>query len=595
MANPDHYEGLPEGLMVRDFGVNASRYIDSKAPGLSSTSEKPQGELEVRNAETFDPGQGDSAASASSSALEKPKREPKFRSVGANGTVRSDSTRSAPSSTSRKPKNQEGRQRSMSAETIEKMEFMKQKAKEARRFMECQFDSDSSKDDENAASLPQEQPYHSFVKMILDENRLMRTITEESRSSISYTISVRNSSLRRDREISRSTLRKLPSFYNPLRVDAKIAEFDKYLKNPESYHDCFRERLWEIRGVFDDFRERRTPRDIEDMVHLSKLDREVQVSRHAQQNIKESTHLLLHTNHGEHMKRSLRSCLYFAEDAARPSPDRDNRQALEELKRHATVTKQKLTIETSVSYEAMSEMNEAVTKSDAIKVRCYFQKILELRYEHIPSEFREQYVARVDCSHVRPLATFLKWKATRDKAVGLALAQSLDLHPVELNHVLQPRLDRLLDEMWVDSEYVKARLLDLDNIWAWVYGYNRMAHHAEWRKLAGQFFDDQAQFERIFSGPLVYADPDRRIVRSNIKARVQLGMWQVHGHYFTRIDDPDHYELSKTAKQLDRAFRQEQERLRKEERERERTAFRLGKLKDWMKRKRDKIAVWLTM
>ncbi|KAI4147169.1 MAG: hypothetical protein L6R39_003210 [Caloplaca ligustica] len=246
---------------------------------------------------------------------------------------------------------------------------------------------------------------------------------------------------------------------------------------------------------------------------------------------------------------------------------------------------------------AISWTDGSTARSDVMAVRTYLQRIFLLRYEHISADSMGDYNPRVDVSHVRPFATYLKWQATRDHDLGLKLANSLGVHPVhpfELKYVFQSRLNRMLNDVSVDPEYVKRRLLDLDNIWSWVYGYNRMARYAQWPELARQLLEDEAQFHKIFPGPVIYADPDRGIHRSNTKARVRIGMMLLQSRYFKKIISPDDYRLSKTGKRLNRMFHGEQKMIKMKEMEQERAAIErsvLTRIKDWMKGKRDKLVL----
>lgn len=229
---------------------------------------------------------------------------------------------------------------------------------------------------------------------------------------------------------------------------------------------------------------------------------------------------------------------------------------------------------------AVFKTDDAVADRDAVEVRRYLQQIYLLRYNHAPFE--------AVGSNVETLAAYLKWRATRERDVGSALASSLGLHPVELDRVLQPRLDNMLHRLGIDSAYVKARLTELDNIYFWVYGYKRMAHNAEWPKLAKQFLDDRTQFDKIFPGAMTYPNPERRIYESNTKAKVYVGMVQLRGQYFARIDGPENFKLSKVAKRMNRRL------LRELSSSQERQTSKPGtftRFKDWVKRKRDALVL----
>ncbi|KAI4265939.1 MAG: hypothetical protein L6R35_007011, partial [Caloplaca aegaea] len=381
------------------------------------------------------------------------------------------------------------------------------------------------------------------------------TITEESQSTVSYIVSVEGDGLQRD---LRSVLRKLPSYYNPCRLDAKITELDRYLEENDSVYPCFRQRLREIREIFDAFRERRMERGIPALGHLIQLEREVQIARHAQQNISEFTRLLLKENIKEHVKAAVRTGLYFAEHAATTAFDPKDREVFEELKRSSCMVEQLLRVDPPKSCPATSGPSEAVANADAKVIHRYLEQIFALRYEHIG--ISDRYCPRFNVADVRPFAAYLEWRITGDKAAGLALAQSQGLHPIELEYVFQPRLDQVLGRLEVDAEYVKARLLNLYNIWSWVNGYNRMAQDGEWSTLAGQFRDDRAAFGKIFPGPLVFCNPDLGIQESNTKGRVYFGIIQLQGRYFVENRGPTQFKLSRTAKKIDRRFCAEQKR-----------------------------------
>ncbi|KAL8903068.1 MAG: hypothetical protein Q9207_004178 [Kuettlingeria erythrocarpa] len=433
---------------------------------------------------------------------------------------------------------------------------------------------------------PLQKPSHTFEKKTLGEEQRMRRISEESRSSLSYTLSHRSRQFMQEVGISWSVWKKQPSFYNIARVNATIAGYDAYLEDPESYHFCFRQRLKHIREVFCDFRSRGLPRELGELWRLRQLDCEVKVAQEAQTNVKEFTHLLVNVEVAESIKRSVRKSLFYAEDAARPSPERNSRKALGELQSHAKEVEHMLVAMPARRLCLVaSEADRAQTKKDVDNVRCYVQRLLQLRYEH--PKWEDCYSNLIDCSRVRPLATYVKWKATGDKSFKLELAKSHDLHPVEVEHLFQPRIDRLLDEVAVDADYIKARLLDIDKIWAWVSGYNIMSHSAEWAKLAGQFHDDQKQLDNIFPGPVVYPNPEMGILTFNAKGKVHFGMIQVRGHYFSRIVDADSYTLSQAGRRIDQNFHKREKMRRKEQTREERPRpSTLTRVRDWVRRKR---------
>ncbi|KAL8718062.1 MAG: hypothetical protein Q9225_004770 [Loekoesia sp. 1 TL-2023] len=452
--------------------------------------------------------------------------------------------------------NRDGRKRSLSARSLKLMKELKEKAIEAEEILA----SVTSDDKENDASSA--QPH--YTKRTLSPERLMRTITEESRS---YSISIRSNSVRSNTSNKR---KPPPGFYNPIRLNARIADFDIYLEKEDAVHTSYRERLREIRGVFDDFRSYRIRRDVPGSMNLQNLDVEVQVACLAQRNVKEFTHLLLNTTLPNEIKSMLRYYLFSSEEAARPSRERDTSNVLQEMKDIASSIERTPKANSTEILTAAPKADELTLRRDVDEVRAYLRHIFCLRYQHVPFEFRDSYRPRIDSINAKHFATYIRWQTTRDDTVASLLADDLGLHPVELDHVLQPRLENMLHKVGVDAEYVISRLMDLDNIWHWVYEYNQLAHNAQWAKLAGQFHDDREQFHKIFPGEMIHVDPERGIHESNPKALVYVEMIQIRGHFFAKIDSPTKYKLSKTAKGIDRRHRREQEMIKQEMKEEER-------------------------
>ncbi|KAL8996824.1 MAG: hypothetical protein Q9188_006473 [Gyalolechia gomerana] len=217
-----------------------------------------------------------------------------------------------------------------------------------------------------------------------------------------------------------------------------------------------------------------------------------------------------------------------------------------------------------------SGTDKLIARRDVEEVREYLRHLFHLRYQHVPLNHRDEYCSRTIVNRVRPLATYLRWQTTRENGAALGLARALGLHLVELDALLRPRLENVLLLLNVDAEYVKARLMDSEHVWHWVYEHNPLAHNAQWPKLARQFLTDREQFHRIFPEEIIYANPELGIENSNLKAMVRVGMIQLQGHYFAKIDSPDQYKLSKNAKRIDHRHHKEEEMLRREMKKSER-------------------------
>lgn len=398
---------------------------------------------------------------------------------------------------------------------------------------------------------------------------LMRTITEESAS---WCISVRSNSLRSHLNSQNNTL-KPSAFYDQARLDQRIAEFDNLLERESVVHTSYRERLHEIRGVFDDFRAHRVRRDAPGSSNLQNLDLEVQVACYAQANVKTFTRLLLDSTVCGISKRDLRYFLRYSEKVVNPEPYQDHSEVLEELKESAVSVDRKLNRHPSDLPLTIRRRDSVTLEHDVAATKQYLKSMLILRYQHVPHDCKDTYCPRLNTNiinRLKPLGKYLRWKMTGDRAGANVLAEYLNLHPVELEHEFRNRLRRLLRHVNVDSEYVKRRLMDIDNIWGWVYAYNPLAHNAQWDELASQFCDDRDQFDRIFSGGLRYACPEKGITTSNEKAKVYVGMAMLRGHFFGRLDNSDYYTLSSNAKSIDRRFRRDQEETRREREQEER-------------------------
>ncbi len=439
---------------------------------------------------------------------------------------------------------------------------MKQRALEAQAHLNCEDDSDSSGDDDIRvrAMAP------SFTtKRLLPLKRVMPTITEESQTYTVKETRIVRVTIRSNSVHTRTNVQsgRLPELVNQTKLEARIAEIDDYLNEKDLVQPCYRERLWKIRAAFDDLRAHRIPRDTPESLNTLNLDLEVQVACLARANVKKFTHLLLHASVGEDMKVQLRRYLAYSETLTNPRLDENTNLVLDWLKRAAASTEGGLENIRPETLLAAARTKELTLRRDVDELGSLLQDFLSLRYN------RNQDPPRLSMRNLRPLGQYIRWKATRDKDIAISLATKLGLHPIELDYVMQDRLDSLLKQSNVDSEYVEARLCDLDgSIWHWVNAYNPLAHKGQWTKLAGQFCEDRAQFHKIFPGDLIYIDPDRGIFRSNAKARVSLGMMTLHTYYFAKLKSSNVYKLSKTAKKMDKTFvRVEQRRLKEMEKQ----------------------------
>ncbi|KAL8676952.1 MAG: hypothetical protein Q9186_006583 [Xanthomendoza sp. 1 TL-2023] len=441
---------------------------------------------------------------------------------------------------------------------------MKKAAMEAPVYIGCSHDGSSGDADDQTLILAP-----SFEKKTFPSERYMQTITEENETytveeTRTYSITFHSNSLC---SCSNSQQKEMPGFLNPARLESRIVEFDEYLEKDDSIPDSYRARLWGIRNTFDSFRARRVRRDVRDSWRLVDLDLEVQVAYHAQTNIKAFTHLLLHVNATSDIKARVRRYLYYSEAAAKTRQDRNNHQVLAILKTAAADVDKKLLSHPPEPFVVPTIENNAILRRDIREVQSFLKDIFLLRYGPQPN-----WLSRLETKNLQPLGSYIRWKNTQDEEVAISLSNTLGLHPVELDHVLQARLDSLLWYTDVDTEYVKDRLCDLDNIWHWVYEHNPLADNAEWTKLAGQFYDDRMQFDKIFPGEISYINPKEGIYRSNTKARVKSGMIFLHGHYFAKLKSPKDFKLSGSAQAINRRFiKGEVKRLKaiKEEEERQ--------------------------
>ncbi|KAL8704487.1 MAG: hypothetical protein Q9201_002362 [Fulgogasparrea decipioides] len=421
---------------------------------------------------------------------------------------------------------------------------------------------------------------------------LMRKITEESRE---YSISIRSNSVRSHLS-SQNNMLSTSAFYDSARLDRRIADFDLFLERENSVAACYHERLLEIRGVFDDFRARRVRRDAPGSMNLRDLDLEVQVACWASSNIKLFTRLLLDGDTADKSKRDLRDHLRYSEQATNSWPFQNHHEVLERLKEMASSAQEELESGSWESSVVFQRRKSVTLRKDVEATMHYFRQLLLLRYQHMTYESMDTYRPQVRFTRLKPLGMYVRWKAVQDYDVALALAEYAGVHPVELDHVFQDRLRSLLDHIEVDSGYVRDRLMDLDNIWRWVYAYNRLANNAQWGELASQFYDDREQFDAIYPGGCTYVCPEKDITQPNDKAKVYIGMAMLRGHFFSRIDSPDSYSLSRSAKHMDRRIRRAQEefRLKREQEEQERLKKlkprTLARLKDWAKRARGSIS-----
>ncbi|KAL8914917.1 MAG: hypothetical protein Q9171_000544 [Xanthocarpia ochracea] len=450
-----------------------------------------------------------------------------------------------------------GRQLSTRGQQVK--DEMKQRALEAQAHLYCEDDSDSSEDDTNVRTMAP-----SFTtKRLLPLKQVMPTITEEGQTytvkdTRTIRVTIRSNSVHTRTNVQSG---RLPELVNQTKLEARIAEIDHYLDEKDLVQPCYRERLWKIRAAFDDLRAHRIPRDTPESLNTLNLDLEVQVACLAQANVKRFTHLLLHANVGEDMKVQLRRYLAYSETLTNPRLDENTNLVLDWLKRAAASIDSGLENIRPETLLAAARTKELTLRRDVDELGSLLQDFLSLRYN------RNQDPPRLSTRNLKPLGQYIRLKVTRDKNVAISLAKKLGLHPIELDYAMQDRLDNLLRNSNVDSEYVEARLCDLNcSIWHWVNGYNPLAHKGQWTKLAGQFCEDRAQFHKIFPGDLIYIDPERGISRSNAKARVSLGMMTLHTYYFAKLQSSNVYKLSKTAKKMDKSFvKVEQKRLKEME------------------------------
>ena len=350
---------------------------------------------------------------------------------------------------------------------------------------------------------------------------------------------------------------KFPEIFDQAKLERRIAEIDEYLDNEGTIQPCYGQRLWEIREAFDDLKAHWNQRDIHYSLNTLKFDLEVQVAYQAQANVKRFTHLLLHENVSENMKIKLRRFLSSSETVTNPRLGDNTNLVLDHLKAAAASIESGLTNDPLKTAAEIAAVKQSRLKRDVDELAKFLKDILLLRYD------RSQYLPQLNIKNMKLLGQYIRWKSTRDQEVVASLAKKLGLHPVELDHVMQERLDSLLQNSPVDPRYIQDRLCDLDDIWNWVTAYNQLAHYGRWAELAGQCCDDRAQSDRIFLGELKYVDPSGGIFRSNTKARVRLGMILLRSHYFAKLNGPDDYKISKLAKSMDkRSTRREKEAMR---------------------------------
>ncbi|KAL8878474.1 MAG: hypothetical protein Q9198_003719 [Flavoplaca austrocitrina] len=431
---------------------------------------------------------------------------------------------------------------------------IRQKAIKAQAVISSEHNSDSSDEEDIFRPVA-----HSFTKRVLPIESLMPTIIEERQSltidmDITFRVTIRSNSVHTRTNVQKGTL---PETFDQAKLEARIAQLDEYLDTEAAVRTCYRERLWRIREAFNDLRAHWDQRDIPRSLKTLSLDLEVQVARQAHENVGRFTHLLLHANVSEDIKGKLRRYLAHSETLTNPRYDGNTNLVNDHLQATATSIENMLATESPETIAASAVVKASGRKRDADDLEAYLQDMLLLRYD------RNEYSPRLNIKNLKPLGKYLRWKATRDKDSAASLAKNLALHPVELEYVMQERLDSLLQCSQVEPGYIQARLRDLGNIWRWVNEYNSLAQIRQWATLARQFSDDQAQFDRIFPGDLIFRDPGRGIFESNTKARVRLGMIRMHTYYFTKLRSPENYKLSTNMKSMDKHLaRVDQQRLR---------------------------------
>lgn len=436
-----------------------------------------------------------------------------------------------------------GAQRQLSTTGQQVENEMRQKVIEAQAFRSSGYNSDPSDENDLFRSV-------APTKRVLPIESPMPTITEESQSftidmDFTFRVTIRSSSVHTRTSVPKSTL---PETIDQAKLEAKIAQLDEYLDTEAAVRICYRERLWKIREVFDDLRAHWDQRDIPTSLKTLSLDVEVQVAHQAHENVGRFTYLLLHANVSENTKGKLRRYLAHSETLTNPRLDNNTKIVLDHLKATATSVENMLANESPETAAAYAVVKESGRKRDADELQAYLQDMLLLRYD------RNEYPPRLNIKNLKPLGRYLRWKVTRDKDIATSLAKKLALHPVELDYVMQDRLDSLLLRSQVEPGYIQDRLSDLGNIWHWVNEYNPLAQIRQWATLASQFSADRAQFDRIFPGDLIFVDPARGILESNTKARVRLGMIRMHTYYFAKLKSPEDYKLSANAKSMDKQF-----------------------------------------
>ncbi|KAL8768649.1 MAG: hypothetical protein Q9209_005208 [Squamulea sp. 1 TL-2023] len=432
---------------------------------------------------------------------------------------------------------------------------MKKRALEAQAYLACGEDSDSDGGDGPVHKLAP-----SFTKKVLPLKQLMPTIAEENQTftveeRLTYSVTIRSNSVHTRTNTRSGTP---PELFKQAELEARIAQIDDYLEQEDAVRACYRERLWRIRKAFDELKGRAIPRDVPKSWEIVNLDLEVQVAYLAQANVKRFTNLLLHANVAEEMKVRLRRCLSYSETMANPRFNKNINLVLIHLKWAAASIESGLVNTSPEKLAAIATIKQFRLERDLDELGSFLQDIFLLRYD------RNQELPRLNIASLNGLGEYIRWKATGDKYTAALLAKKLGLHPIELDNVMQERLDLLLEHSDVDPDYVQARLGNLDNIWYWVNEHNPLATKGQWTKLARQFCDDRAQFQWIFPGDLKYINPEGGVSRSNTKARVHLGMMRLHCNYFAELLSPDVYQLSQYAIRIEKGRLKEMEKQQKQ-------------------------------
>ncbi|KAL8964284.1 MAG: hypothetical protein Q9183_004559 [Haloplaca sp. 2 TL-2023] len=209
------------------------------------------------------------------------------------------------------------------------------------------------------------------------------------------------------------------------------------------------------------------------------------------------------------------------------------------------------------SIPSMQEVAEQMKlEYDTETVLSYLQNFYLMRYQH-PSCVSE-YRPRLDADRVRPLGYWLFHITTGQYYFLRKLA---DFHRIGCRQVTEQyerRMERLLRSIRIDPKYLAFRLTAVDNPYALASAYNVLANDLEWDELASQFCYDRDIFDIVFPGEIEHACPERGIATSNAKAAAETGMSLLHKQFFSKLQNPKNYKLSKYAKGIEKTVREQQ-------------------------------------